>query len=209
MRQGHHDQSGVFADAYNNRGAAYAALGQYERAIAECDKAITINPGEARAYNNRGLTYADLQRYDESLRDYTRAIELDPQLAQAYVNAGVLFANRSRWCDALPYFEGAAELGDPKGTAYAARARQELGMDTAPQENPAQRAFEELQAVRSLADMEAAVTRFPFMTDAKFINAVEQVIHQQVPLEHHPAFVQRLAWLQQIANEQQGKENTQ
>jgi hypothetical protein len=124
------------------------------------------------------------------------------------VNIGVLLANSGRWREALPYFEKAAELGYPAGTAFAERARQELGMETASQGNSAQDAFEALQAAGSLADLQAAVTRFPFMVDTEFTNAVEQVIRQQVPLEYQPAFTQRLAWLRQIANEHQGKENT-
>jgi hypothetical protein len=40
------------------------------------------------------------------------------------------------------------------------------------------------------------------MTQADFITTVEQVIAQQVPPEHRPAFEQRLAWLWQIAKEQ-------
>ena len=78
----------------------------------------------------------------------------------------------------------------------------------APQDDLAQLAFEAFQIAGSLADMQAAVAKFPFMTDAGFINAVEQLISEHVPPEHHPAFA-HLAWLRQIANEQQGKENTQ
>ena len=43
--------------AYNNRGAAYAELGQYQRAIEDYNKAIRLKPEDALAYNNRGLAY--------------------------------------------------------------------------------------------------------------------------------------------------------
>jgi hypothetical protein len=81
-------------------------------------------------------------------------------------------------------------------------ARQALGMETAPPVDPTQQAFEAFQQAGSAETMQQAVARFPFMAQADFIAAIEQVIAQQVPPEHRPAFEQRLVWLRQIANEQ-------
>jgi hypothetical protein len=64
------------AKAYDNRGNAYASLGQYERAIQDYDEAIRINPQNAIAYYNRGLTYAELGKSVESERDIQKAKEL-------------------------------------------------------------------------------------------------------------------------------------
>ena len=41
--------------AYNSRGAAYYAKGDLDRAIADYDEAIRLDPKEAIAYNNRGV----------------------------------------------------------------------------------------------------------------------------------------------------------
>jgi tetratricopeptide (TPR) repeat protein len=40
--------------AYTNRGIAYRARGEPDRAIADYDKAIWLNPKFADAYNGRG-----------------------------------------------------------------------------------------------------------------------------------------------------------
>ena len=45
------------AVAYNNRGIAYAAKGDLDRAIADFNEAIRLDPKDATAYTNRGLTY--------------------------------------------------------------------------------------------------------------------------------------------------------
>jgi hypothetical protein len=50
--------------------------------------------------------------------------------------------------------------------------------------------------------MRQALTRFPFMVQADFIAAIEQIIAQQMPPEDRYLFEQRLAWLKQIAKEQ-------
>jgi len=43
-----------YATAYNNRGVAYAKLGNHNQAIKDYNKTIKINPQYAMAYNNRG-----------------------------------------------------------------------------------------------------------------------------------------------------------
>ena len=48
--------------AYYNRGNAYADKGQYDRAIAEFDKAIKLNPKYALAYYIRGLVYSNKEK---------------------------------------------------------------------------------------------------------------------------------------------------
>ena len=47
----------INAEAYNNRGVAYAAKGQYDQAISDYNKALEMNPRFAKAYYNRGLAY--------------------------------------------------------------------------------------------------------------------------------------------------------
>jgi tetratricopeptide (TPR) repeat protein len=46
------------ADAYFDRAMAYQANGDYDRAIADLDQSIKLNP-RAEAYNNRGTAYAE------------------------------------------------------------------------------------------------------------------------------------------------------
>ena len=49
------------ADAYNARGMARAALGDYDDAIDDYDAALVFNPGEPIYYNNRGNAFAHLK----------------------------------------------------------------------------------------------------------------------------------------------------
>src|SRR5262249_26318805 len=43
--------------AYNNRGNAYMAKGEYDRAVQDYGESIKLNPDYARAFNNRGVAY--------------------------------------------------------------------------------------------------------------------------------------------------------
>ncbi|MDD3552941.1 MAG: tetratricopeptide repeat protein [Deltaproteobacteria bacterium] len=64
------------ADAYNNRGDAYAHKGQYDRTIKDCDKAIQLNPNLAAAYYNRGLAYKHKGQYDKAISDFQTACDM-------------------------------------------------------------------------------------------------------------------------------------
>src|SRR5436190_23802422 len=44
---------------YSNRGNAYREKGDMDRAIADLNEAIRLDPKYAVAYNNRGLAYSD------------------------------------------------------------------------------------------------------------------------------------------------------
>jgi len=54
------------AEAYNNRGHAYAQQGNLYQAIYDYSKAIEINPSYIKAYNNRGLAYYRLEKYSRA-----------------------------------------------------------------------------------------------------------------------------------------------
>ncbi len=64
------------AIVYYNRGVAYDEKGQYDRAIADYDMAIKLNPKHASAYNNRGIVYKKLGQSDKAMSDTQKAKEL-------------------------------------------------------------------------------------------------------------------------------------
>jgi tetratricopeptide (TPR) repeat protein len=64
---------------------AYLADGRYEdRAIADYDEAIRLDPGNATAFRNRGAVNTKMQRYDRAIADFTDAVRLDPNVAAAF-----------------------------------------------------------------------------------------------------------------------------
>ncbi|MDR2152435.1 MAG: tetratricopeptide repeat protein, partial [Helicobacteraceae bacterium] len=65
-----------YANAYVNRGLAYADLGDRKQAIADYTEAIKIDPNYADVYNNRGGTYDDLGDYKSATEEARKACEL-------------------------------------------------------------------------------------------------------------------------------------
>jgi lipoprotein NlpI len=74
------------AAAYSNRCWAYSDKGDPDRAIADCDDAIRLDPKLADAHLNRGKAYSDKGDFDRAIADYDQAIELNPKSSVAYNN---------------------------------------------------------------------------------------------------------------------------
>jgi hypothetical protein len=99
--------------AFYNRGIAYAKKGDLDRAIADFDQALRLDPDSTFALNNRGAAYARKGQYSEAIADFNEAIRLDPQSATAYNNRGTAYAKLGEYERALEDFEQAVRL-DPK-----------------------------------------------------------------------------------------------
>ena len=61
---------------YNNRGTAYALLGNFKQAIEDFSKAIELNSKFANAYYIRGLCYQELGDEAKAQADFAKAKQL-------------------------------------------------------------------------------------------------------------------------------------
>ena len=111
----------LYAVAYNNRGNAYMALQQYERAIEDHNRGIELNPQVAIAYYNRGSAYDGLKQYRQAIRDYTRAIELDFRDAKVYTDRGSDYLELRQYDRAIRDYNRAIEIDPLYITAYTSR----------------------------------------------------------------------------------------
>jgi len=67
------------SEAHTFRGFAFKRLGDKDKAIANFDAAIRLNPNEALAWRVRGATYASKAEYARTLADYSESIRVDPE----------------------------------------------------------------------------------------------------------------------------------
>ncbi|EAM49514.1 tetratricopeptide repeat protein [Crocosphaera watsonii WH 8501] len=70
--------------AYALRASAYLTLNNYEAALADMNKSLEFQPGEAYRYGLRGMIYRGMKNYSQALVDQTKAIELEPNNAEHY-----------------------------------------------------------------------------------------------------------------------------
>jgi tetratricopeptide (TPR) repeat protein len=82
----------ALAGIHYNSGIDYRQEGDNDRAIAEYDEAIRLDPDYTNAYTNRGNVWHDKGDYDRAIADYSAAIRLAPNDTAAFFNRGLTYA---------------------------------------------------------------------------------------------------------------------
>ena len=76
------------AALFNNRCSEWNGKQESDKAFADCNEAIRLNPDYALAFFNRGNAYFAKGQYDRAIEDYNETIRLDPNYANAFNNRG-------------------------------------------------------------------------------------------------------------------------
>src|SRR5207248_4459910 len=70
----------LLARIFGKRGMAYCSRSDYQRAIADFDRALALDPTYAWAYVLRGMAFSAGEEYQRAIADFDRALALDPEL---------------------------------------------------------------------------------------------------------------------------------
>lgn len=89
------------ADTYNNRATGYLAKKNYDLAIADENKAIPMDAGNANALNNRCLAYIGKKQADKAIADCSQAIKVNPGFAHYYRNRASAYLLKNKRAEAL------------------------------------------------------------------------------------------------------------
>jgi predicted O-linked N-acetylglucosamine transferase (SPINDLY family) len=89
------------ADGDHKRGIALHEAGDFHRALAAFDTALTMEPGDPRLHYSRANTLAALNRLDQAIAAYDSCLKLDPSHISARYNRATVHARLQRWADAL------------------------------------------------------------------------------------------------------------
>lgn len=111
-------KSPLKARGYNIRGKVYRSQGDFERAIADYNKGIELDPGLAMTYYNRGNAYQGNGEFNRAILDYNKAIELDPNYFDAYNNRGNAYQNKGEFNRAILDYDKAIEINPNFADAY-------------------------------------------------------------------------------------------
>jgi Tfp pilus assembly protein PilF len=100
------------AEAYTFRGWAYHSMGRIDDAVAECRKAIEVDPDFGNPYNDIGAYLIDKGQLDEAvewLEKAKRAPRYEPRHFP-FMNLGRVYAAKGMFLRAIAEFEGALRI---------------------------------------------------------------------------------------------------
>jgi tetratricopeptide (TPR) repeat protein len=124
---------------YLIRAVTYVAKGDLDKAIADYDQAIGLNPKGAvafQAYLNRGLALSVKHEYDRAIADLDQALKLDPKSAMVYASRGSTYEEKGDYARALAEYDQALKISP--NNEVASKARAHLQAVLAAQDRPAQ-----------------------------------------------------------------------
>ena len=113
---------GGLAFAYHNRGLAELEAGDYDRAIADFDASIHLDPASASTFNNRGSAWYAKGNPDRAIADFDKAIQLDSAYAFAYHNRGEVWKDKGDFDRAIADYGKAIGFDPGYTAAYTDRA---------------------------------------------------------------------------------------
>lgn len=98
------------ADEHVKRADQAVRRDKFEEAIADYDKALYRNPGDAFIYYSRGIAKAGWKKYDAAITDYDEAIRLNPDEASAYYQRGLAKIQLEQYDAAIADYDEAIRL---------------------------------------------------------------------------------------------------
>ena len=106
------------ATIYLYRGNTYYYKKEYDRAIADFNQALQLNPKSALTFNNRGLAYNNKKEYYLAIADYNQALQLNPKYALAFYNRGNTYYAKKEYDRAIADFNQALQLNPKDAEAF-------------------------------------------------------------------------------------------
>jgi Tfp pilus assembly protein PilF len=97
------------AEAHTFLGWVYAQVHLYAEAIAECQKAIAVDPSLGNPYNDIGAYLVEMGRANEAIHWFDQAITAPRYAARAnpHYNLGRIYEEKGKWLQAMRHYRRA------------------------------------------------------------------------------------------------------
>lgn len=113
----------VLAEIYFSRAVEWTNKGDIDRAIADYDAAVRIDPKYAEAYHNRGLLRAARGESDRAIADYDAALRLDDKDVDVYQSRAIERAIKGDYSQAIADYDAILRLQPLSAHALFGRGR--------------------------------------------------------------------------------------
>lgn len=109
-----------------NRGNALSKNDEHDRAIADFDEAIRLNPNDPDFYDSRGTAWSDKGDYVRAIADYDVAISRKPKDPVYLSNRGMAWYSKEDYEKASADFDKAIQLNPKSPVYYSNRGQSEF-----------------------------------------------------------------------------------
>ena len=111
------------AKAYYTRALDWASQGNHDRALADFNMAVELDPKLPGIYYNRALSWSEKGDHDRAIADYNASLQLSPRDSRAYTGRAVELTVKGELNRALADYEEVIRL-EPQGMGgYFGRGR--------------------------------------------------------------------------------------
>jgi tetratricopeptide (TPR) repeat protein len=107
--------------ALKQLGLKAVSAGLMQKALDAFDRALAIDPQDARIHYSRGLALALLGRIDKALAAFDEALKINPQFAEVHCSRGLALAQLGRMDEALAAFDRALAINPQDAEAHHGR----------------------------------------------------------------------------------------
>ena len=113
------DHNPCNANAYNNRGIAYAEKGELDNAIEDYNITIQLRPDDANINYNKRIVYTNKGDYGLAIQEVRKMMELDLEFSRTYHNRAAAYSKKGEVELAIKDYTKAIELyPDAPNTYY-------------------------------------------------------------------------------------------
>ncbi len=106
------------AEAYRGRASALQGKEDFDRALADANQAVALDPSSAMAFFRRGDIYKATDHVDSALQDFNTAIQLDPNVPVYFIDRSNVYVDKRDYAHALSDIAEALRL-DPSDAGEA------------------------------------------------------------------------------------------
>ena len=107
--------------ALKQLGLKAVSAGLMQKALDAFDRALAIDPQDARIHYSRGVVLAQLGRMHEALAAFDEALKINPQFAKVHYSRGLALAQLGRMDEALAAFDRALAINPQDAEAHHGR----------------------------------------------------------------------------------------
>ena len=97
-------------EGWFNLGLKQVSGGEFDKAIASWDKALSINPNLSEAWHNRGSALGRLGKYKEAVESFQKALTIDPHNYQAWSDRAHALYQLQNWAAAADSWSNAIKI---------------------------------------------------------------------------------------------------